>query len=319
MSNKCSERLFQMLRIRRVEEEIAKRYADQEMRCPTHLCIGEEAIAVGISSQLKREDKVFSNHRAHGHYLAKGGSLPKLIAELYGKESGCCGGRGGSMHLTDLEAGFIAATPIVGGTVPLAVGMAWAMQLRNEKAVTIVYFGDGCFEEGVMHESLNFAALKKLPVIFVCENNQYAVMTGLGDRQSNRGINVIANAHGLTTFCGDGNDVEEVAKISEQAISSARNGEGAQFLEFMTYRWAEHCGPNDDDDLGYRPAGELNAWKNKCPIEKQKKICELEDANFGMAFKQMEKEIEAEVKQAFYFSSISAAPAVASLGQYVYA
>ena len=147
-----------MLRIRLVEQAIAERYAEQQMRCPMHLCIGQEAIAVGVCAALQPDDKVFSNHRAHGHYLAKGGSLKAMLAELYGRATGCCGGRGGSRHLIDLDAGFMGATPIVGGTVPLAVGSAWAARLQRQPRVTVVFFGDGCFEEGVVHESLNFAA-----------------------------------------------------------------------------------------------------------------------------------------------------------------
>ena len=318
-SQKMQQNLYQMLRIRRVEEAIARRYGEQQMRCPTHLCIGEEAIAVGVSSQLQAEDKVFSNHRAHGHYLAKGGSLAKLITELYGKEDGCCGGRGGSMHLTDLEAGFVASTPIVGGTVPVAAGMAWAMQLQNKNQVTVVYFGDGCFEEGVMHETLNFAALKKLPLIFVCENNQYAVMTGLQERQPTREIFEVAKAHGLASLSADGNDVEMVAQLSEQAINSARSGDGAQFLEFSTHRWPEHCGPNDDDDLGYRKPGELESWRKKCPIEKQKQRCLSEIKMSQQDYLQMEQDIAVEIEQAFEFLFASSKPDTAQLGQHIYA
>ncbi len=318
-SHTHTEKLFQMLRIRRIEEAIANRYTEQEMRCPTHLCIGEEAIAVGVSSQLQVSDKVFSNHRAHGHYLAKGGDLPKLIAELYGKEDGCCGGRGGSMHLTDLDAGFIASTPIVGGTVPVAAGMAWAMQLRKQPQVTVVYFGDGCFEEGVMHETLNFAALKHLPIIFVCENNEYAVMTGLDDRQPNRAIHKVARAHGLNSLCGDGNDVEVVAKLSGQAITIAKGGGGAQFIEFLTHRWPEHCGPNEDDDLGYRKQGELDSWKKKCPIEKQKQLCLLKGEINEQDFLQMKQEIDAEIELAFELSHRSLKPDATQVGRYIYA
>jgi len=162
--------LKNMLRIRRVEEALADRYAEQQIRCPMHLCIGQEAIAVGVAAALKIKDKIYSNHRAHGHYLAKGGNLKAMIAELYGRATGCCGGRGGSMHMIDLDVGFMGATPIVGGTVPLAVGSAWASKLQKKNDVTVIFFGDGCFEEGVMHESLNFAALYSLPILFLCEN-----------------------------------------------------------------------------------------------------------------------------------------------------
>ena len=159
----------QMLRIRLVEEEIAKRYSEQKMRCPTHLSIGQEAVAVGVSSALTVEDKVYSSHRAHAHYLAKGGSVDKLIAELYGKQTGCTGGRGGSMHLCDLDAGFMASTAIVANSIPLAVGHALHLQTQNVEAISVAYFGDGATEEGAFYESLNFAVLKSLPVLFVCE------------------------------------------------------------------------------------------------------------------------------------------------------
>ncbi|MDO9199040.1 thiamine pyrophosphate-dependent dehydrogenase E1 component subunit alpha, partial [Rhodoferax sp.] len=257
---------YRMLRIRRIEEAIAERYQQQEMRCPTHLCIGEEAIAVGISAHLTTQDKVFSNHRGHGHYLAKGGDLPRLLAELYGFAEGCSGGRGGSMHLTDLAAGFIASTPIVGGTVPLAGGYAWAEQMKKSANVVAIFFGDGCFEEGVMHETMNFAALKKLPLLFVCENNQYSVMTPLAERQPVRDIYKIAAAHGLQAACGDGNRVDQVYALAQIAVANARAGLGPQFLELHTHRWPEHCGPNEDDELGYRNPGELAAWKQQCPL-----------------------------------------------------
>ena len=255
-----------MLRIRLVEQAIAERYAEQQMRCPMHLCIGQEAIAVGVCAALQPGDKVFSNHRAHGHYLAKGGSLKAMLAELYGRATGCCGGRGGSMHLIDLDAGFMGATPIVGGTVPLAVGSAWAARLQRQPRVTVVFFGDGCFEEGVVHESLNFAALHKLPIVFVCENNQFSVYTRLNERQPERPIYPIAAAHGMSAVSGNGNDLDAVLGLARAAIGRARAGAGPQFLELHTYRWREHCGPNFDDNLGYRSDAEVSAGLADCPI-----------------------------------------------------
>ncbi len=317
--NSRKNRLFHLLRIRRVEERIAARYQEQKMRCPTHLSIGEEAIAVGVSSQLQQQDKVFSNHRAHAHYLAKGGSLKQLIAELYGKADGCCGGRGGSMHLTNPEAGFIASTPIVGGTVPLAAGLAWSMQLQQLNSIAVVYFGEGCFEQGVMHETMNFAALKKLPLVMVCENNQYAVMTPLSQRQPDRPIVKIAEAHGMHCLSGDGNDVEEVAGLAAQAVTNARNGVGAYFLEFSTHRWPEHCGPNDDDELGYRQKGELEQWKQRCPIQRQIGRCLTEGDITPEELEQMELSIKMEIDQAFVFAEQSQKPDEATVGTCVFA
>ncbi|WP_228375557.1 MULTISPECIES: thiamine pyrophosphate-dependent dehydrogenase E1 component subunit alpha [Methylomonas] len=327
---------YQMLRIRRAEEAIARRYAEQQMRCPTHLCIGEEAIAIGVCAHLTTQDKVFSNHRGHGHYLAKGGDLPRLLAELYGFAEGCCGGRGGSMHLTDLAAGFIASTPIVGGTVPLAAGYAWAEQMKKSVTaqggasaaggrtpgatnVVVIFFGDGCFEEGVMHETMNFAVLKKLPLLFICENNQYSVMTPLAERQPKRDIYKIAAAHGLTAVSGDGNRVDDVYELAQAAVANARNGLGPQFLELHTHRWPEHCGPNEDDDLGYRNPGELAEWKLRCPLLQTRQVLLAERLSNDAELAHMETKLAEEIEQAFARALQGSRPTIERMGQHLYA
>src|SRR3989338_9607744 len=189
MSSKILLSLYRkLLLIRQTEEKIAEKYQEREMRCPVHLSIGQEAVAVGVCDNLKKEDIVYSNHRCHAHYLAKGGNLNRMIAEIYGKETGCAKGRGGSMHLIDLAAGFGGATPIVGNSVPIAVGAAFSNKLKGDKNIAVVFLGDGSTEEGVFHESLNFAILKKLPVLFVCENNLFSVYTNLSERQPKRQI-----------------------------------------------------------------------------------------------------------------------------------
>ena len=327
--NRFKELYYQMLRIRRIEEAIARRYAEQQMRCPTHLCIGEEAIAVGVCAQLVQQDKVFSNHRGHGHYLAKGGSLPRLLAELYGFEEGCCGGRGGSMHLTDPVAGFIASTPIVGGTVPVAAGYAWAEGMRagiagdgvpeERNVVVVIFFGDGCFEEGVMHETMNFAVLKKLPLLMICENNQYSVMTPLAERQPQRDMYAIAAAHGLHVGSGDGNNIHEVYALAQVAVENARSGQGPQFLELHTHRWPEHCGPNEDDDLGYRCPGELAAWKQRCPLLLARQMLQADFAVTDVEFDSMEAELAQEIDRAFAWALQGTRPAISSLEQHLYA
>lgn len=311
--------LYSMLRIRRIEEALADRYSEQEMRCPMHLCIGQEAIAVGVCMALSPDDKVFSNHRAHGHYLAKGGDLNAMVAELYGRATGCCGGRGGSMHLIDLDVGFMGATPIVGGTVPLAVGSAWAASLKRTNQVTVVFFGDGCFEEGVVHESLNFAALHKLPVIFVCENNDFSVYTHRNERQPDRPIYRIAEAHGMTAAFGDGNDVEEVLSISRGAIERARTGMGPQFLEFRTYRWREHCGPDFDDHLNYRTVQEIEAGMNDCPIARYKTKLVLGNKDVEAEFARLENAIHEEINGAFEVALSSRKPTTDNAWGKVYA
>jgi pyruvate dehydrogenase E1 component alpha subunit len=308
-----------MLRIRRIEEALADRYAEQEMRCPMHLCIGQEAIAVGVCAALSGNDVVFGNHRAHGHYLARGGNLKAMIAELYGRVTGCCGGRGGSMHLIDLGVGFMGATPIVGGTVPLAVGSAWAAALMGEPRVSVVFFGDGCFEEGVVHESLNFAALHKLPVVFVCENNEFSVYTRLTERQPDRPIYRVAEAHGVAACAGDGNDVEAVLSIAQAAVAKARQGEGPQFIELKTYRWREHCGPSFDDDLNYRSKPEIESGLKDCPIAKL--LTRLKHGNViaSSEVSRFEAEIREEIKEAFQFALASARPSPKAAEERLYA
>ena len=308
-----------MLRIRRIEEALADRYAEQEMRCPMHLCIGQEAIAVGVCAVLSSDDVVFSNHRAHGHYLAKGGNLNAMVAELYGKSTGCCGGRGGSMHLIDLDAGFMGATPIVGGTVPLAVGSAWAATLQGKNRVSAVFFGDGCFEEGVIHESMNFAVLHKLPVIFICENNGYSVYTRFAERQPARPIYRLAEAHGLSAYTGDGNDVEAVLALARVAVDSARQGRGPQFIEFRTYRWREHCGPSFDDDLNYRSAAEVEEGLKDCPVARYSSHLALAYPSHAAECERLEGEIGEEIAAAFDFAQSSAKPSGKDAGERIYA
>ena len=256
-----------MLMIRHIEETIAKKYSEWKMRCPTHLSIGQEAIATGTCFALDKSDFVMSTHRSHAHYLAKGGDPNKMIAEIYGKETGCSSGRGGSMHLIDKTVGFMGSTSIVGNTIPLAVGLGLSIKLQNSKQISCVFFGDGSVEEGVFYESINFAVLKKLPVLFICENNLYSVYSSLRVRQpQKRKIYRMAEGMGIKSEIGDGNNVLEVFDKTKKAISLIRKGQGPIFLEFSTYRWLEHCGPNYDNDLGYRSVAEFTTWKKRDPI-----------------------------------------------------
>ncbi|BBL70627.1 thiamine pyrophosphate-dependent dehydrogenase E1 component subunit alpha [Methylogaea oryzae] len=305
----------QMLRIRRIEEAIADRYPAQEMRCPVHLSIGQEAVAVGVCAALEQRDGVFSGHRAHAHYLAKGGDLTAMLAEIYGLDAGCCHGVGGSMHMIDLRAGFLGAVPIVGATLPLAVGAAWAARLRGEDKVVAVFFGDGTFEEGVVHESVNFAVLHSLPVLFVCENNLYACYTRLPDRQPPRPIHGVAAAHGCITLTADGNDVEAVHQAARTAVGQLRSGSKPYFLECATYRWREHCGPELDDHLGYRPAGERQDWEAHCPL---RRLAPRLSAG-GTDLDRLESEVAAEIESAFAAALASPPPRPADLPGYLYA
>jgi TPP-dependent pyruvate/acetoin dehydrogenase alpha subunit len=265
MKNKLFE---SMLRIRLVEESIANKYSEQKMRCPTHLSIGQEAIAVGVCANLTSQDQVLSTHRAHAHYLAKGGCLNSMMAEIYGKASGCSKGMGGSMHLIDTSVGFMGSTAIVGNTIPVAVGLALEKKLARKKSIACVFFGDGATEEGAFYESINFAIIHSLPIIFICENNLYSVYSGLEVRQPvDRKIYKMVRAMGISAQHGNGNDVEEVARKVKHAKTMILKSGGPQFLEFDTYRWREHCGPNFDNNIGYREESEFLKWKKKDPLK----------------------------------------------------
>lgn len=257
-----------MLRLRIIEEYIAQIYHLQEMRCPTHLYTGQEAVAVGVCANLRPNDVVFTTHRSHGWYLSKGGDLNRMMAELFGRAAGCSGGWGGSMHLIDVHAGVMGSSAVVGGSLPHAVGSALAFKMQKIDRIAVAGFGDGTAEEGVFHESLNFAALKRLPAVFVCENNLYATQSHIHDRQSHGDIYRRAEGYGLPGILVDGNDVMAVYEVACEAVRRARAGEGPTLLECRTYRWREHVGPNYDYDLGYRTKQELDEWMARCPIRK---------------------------------------------------
>lgn len=256
-----------MLRIRRVQERIHDRYLENNMHTPVHLCIGQEAIAVGVCEALRTEDVISSNHRGHGHYLAKGGNLGAMIAELHGRATGCSHGYGGSMHLVATEVGHLGSSSIVGGGIPLGTGHALAFRMRGEPRVSVVFLGDGASEEGVFYESCNFAVLKRLPVVYVLENNGWAVCSPTARRE--RGPNVFhagVSPEDLFTRRGYGNDVEKVYLLAAEAVERARSGKGPAFLEFETYRMGGHAGCAAQDARGYRSPEEVAAWAKQCPL-----------------------------------------------------
>ena len=311
--------LREMLYIRLVEETMAARYAEQEMRCPVHLSVGQEAIAVGVCQALRQTDRVFSTHRCHAHYLAKGGDLNAMLAEIYGKEAGCIGGRGGSMHLTDPEKGMIASVPIVSSSIPLAVGSALADKIDRTDCLSVTFFGDASVEEGVFHESANFASLNKLPVLFVCENNLYSVYTPLRERQPARPLTDIAKAHGMTAMTADGNDVEAVLDVTRKAVDHARTGKGPVFLVFDTYRWREHCGPNFDNDIGYRTEAEYLEWKQRDPVEQLKTRLVTAGKLNEKSLKNTETELQQTIDAAFEFAKTAPLPHPSQASRFVYA
>jgi TPP-dependent pyruvate/acetoin dehydrogenase alpha subunit len=261
--------LRQMMRIRCVEETLADLYAGHEMRTPTHFSIGQEGVAVGVCAALRREDVIYSGHRCHAHYLAKGGPLIGLVGELYGREIGAARGRGGSVHLTAPGAGVIASSAILGQTIAVAVGSALAFKMDETPRVAVSFFGDGAVEEGIFHESLNFSSVRRLPVLLVCENNLYSTHTPLEVRQPrDPPIYVRAQSYGIPAAHVDGNDVLAVYSTATRAVEQCREDGGPFFIECATYRWREHVGPLWDYDRGYRSRAEVEQWMGRCPIKR---------------------------------------------------
>jgi len=311
----------EMLRIRMIEEELVRRYSEQEMRCPVHFSIGQEAIAVGVCQTLRQEDSVLSGHRSHAHYLARGGDLKRMICELYGKAAGCSSGKGGSMHLIDRSVNFLGSTSIVAGTIPVAVGVAFANKLKKSSGTVVMFFGDAATEEGLFYESANFASLHKLPILFVCENNLYSVYSPLEVRQSSlRKNHLLAESLGIKARGGlDGNDVPAVYEAVQSAMDSIRSEVGPVFLEFNTYRWLEHCGPGYDNDIGYRTDEEFQKWKRKDPLEVLEKRIKVLSSGCE-DFKETErKKFQSEVSEAISCAKEAPFPAEQTWSEGVYA
>lgn len=308
-----------MLKIRIVERRIESEYKYDEIKTPIHLSIGQEAIAAGVCAHLKKEDYLFGTHRSHSQYLAKGGDLNKMIAEMYLRTTGCALGRGGSMHLVDPDVGVMGSSAIVGGSIPLGTGAGLAAKLQKTDRVTAIFFGDGAVDEGVFHECLNFASLKKLPVIYVCENNHYAINSHELQRHSEKNIYRLAQSYNMASEQMDGNDVLQVAQSAEAAVERARSGGGPTFLECITYRWKGHIGTVDDVGDGYRPVAEHAYWVSKCPIKwfagylKETGILtdELEQS--------IHDDISRQVEEAFVFAKNSPKPRPEDLMDHVYA
>jgi len=308
-----------MKRIRIIETKIAEKYKQGLMRCPVHLSVGQEAIAVGVCKNLKKEDQVFSAHRSHAHYLAKGGNLKLMIAELHGKKTGCAGGKGGSMHLLDLKKNFLAAVPIVGSTIPMAVGASWGKQLQDKKIVTAVFFGDGATEEGVFAESLNFSSLIASPTLFVCEDNLFSVYSHKKVRRpKNFSLKKFVESHGIKYFSGNGNNIFDVYSISARAVRYIKKHNLPAFVNFFTYRWLEHCGPNWDTELEYRKKEELLSWIKKCPVAFIEKYAIKRSILSENKISKISKNINDEINKAFIFSQKSHFPSKQDLSKNVY-
>ncbi|MCX6355923.1 MAG: thiamine pyrophosphate-dependent dehydrogenase E1 component subunit alpha [Candidatus Aureabacteria bacterium] len=297
-----------IFRIRRVQLRIESLYRLDEMKTPVHLCIGQEAVAVGVCAALRREDYISSTHRGHGHYLAKGGDLKSMIAELYCRETGCSKGRGGSMHLVDTSVGHIGSSSIVGGSIPIAVGLGLSIRMKGEDRVSVAFFGDGAADEGVLYESVNFAILKRLPVIFVYENNQFSVCSPVSSRQAGEIIFHRTPSDLMHSCVVNGNDAVEVYGEAETAVLRARGGAGPSFIECKTYRVREHAGAGSDSSGAYRTAGEIASWESRCPLVILRDRLRAERNADPRELDDMEKAVDSEIDEAFRFAQESPLP-----------
>ena len=301
-----------LYRIRRVEEEIVRLYPTDKIKSPVHLSIGQESVSVGVCLALSPHDKVFGTYRGHALYLAKGGGLKPMLAELYGKESGCSRGKSGSMHLIDLSAGVMGTSALVASTIPQAVGYAWSIKVRKENTVVAVFFGEGAIDEGVFHESINFAALRSLPILFVCENNSYAIYSHISKRMANPNIPERANTYGVPAQRIDDGNTQEIYNKTVGAVAAIRNGLGPQFLEIMTYRYRSHVGPDEDREWNYRPDSELDSWIAKDEIKRL--ALEVDDKTRDA----IEAEVDAEIAAAIEFAESSPFPGADEVFDHVF-
>ena len=303
MDRELIKRFYKSLyRIRKVEEEIIRIYPSDKIKSPVHLSLGQEFVSVGVCEALRDDDVVFGTYRGHAMYLAKGGNLNIMIAELYGKITGCAKGKGGSMHMIDIENGVMGTSAIVGTTIPVSVGYAYSQQYNKSDNVVVSFFGDGAVDEGAFHEGLNFAALKKIPILFICENNHYAIHSHHLERHSSDNIYKRAKTYGMNSDRIISGNIFEIYQKAKECVANIRNGKGPYFLEIITSRWREHVGPNDDFGLGYRTEKEVLYWKRNDQIKKIKSLLDIFTAN------KIEKKIEKEIKEAFEFAENSLFP-----------
>ena len=321
MTDNLLTNLFrQMYRIRAVEEAIAHHYSEGKMRCPVHLSIGQESIPAVFAQSIALTDFAVSTHRGHAHYLAKGGNLNAMIAELYGKATGCSKGKGGSMHLIDLGVNFMGTSAIVGNSIPIGVGLALSAQLKRTNQISCVFLGDGATEEGVFYESVNFAAVRKLPVLFICENNLYSVYSPLSVRQpKGRSIAKMVEAMGIEVSVGDGHNIASSHEIMKNAVDKVRSTGAPLFLEFTTYRWREHCGHGFDNDIGYRTQEEFLEWQAKDPLNNLEQQLQQTSLHIARSLEKIKSEIDLEVEKAFEFAESSLFPAQSEAYDGVYA
>lgn len=288
----------QMLMIRGFEERVAELYAAGILYGHVHLYVGQEAVAVGTCAQLRDDDYLTSTHRGHGHCLAKGAEPRRMMAELFGRRTGYCKGKGGSMHIADFSRGIIGANGIVGGGAPAAVGAALSLKLQRRDSVAVCFFGDGALNQGVLHESMNLAAIWSLPVVFVCENNRYAITTPQGYASAGPGLAARGAAYGIPSRVVDGMDVLAVDAAVAEAVARARRGDGPSFLGMDTYRFRGHTEGEEGLGWNYRSAEEIEAWKIRDPIESLERRMLDEGLIAAARIDELRAEVRAEIDAA---------------------
>jgi pyruvate dehydrogenase E1 component alpha subunit len=309
LDRKQKLQLYQtMLRIRRFEEKVVDLYARQLIPGMIHLYIGEEAVATGVCANLRANDYISSTHRGHGHCIAKGGDLRYMMAELFGKATGYCKGKGGSMHIANFDLGILGANGLVGAGLPIAGGAGLSSKMQGKDQVSVCFFGDGACNQGTFHESLNLAAAWKLPVVFIIENNQYAISVAARRVGSIEDYYLRKASYGIEGCKVDGNDVLAVYEVAREAVERARQGKGPTLIECKTYRWRGHFEGEADRTYRYRTKEEIEEWKKKCPIDRFKKLLTEKDKIKDSVFEQVEKEVQKEVEEAIQFAQDSPWP-----------
>jgi pyruvate dehydrogenase E1 component alpha subunit len=296
-----------MLTIRRFEERAAKEFKKGAVPGLIHSYIGQEAVATGVCYNLRKDDRVVSNHRGHGHLIAKGADVRRMMAEIYGKKTGYCKGKGGSMHIADFSIGILGANGIVAAGLPIATGAALAAKLEGKKRIVVVFFGDGACQEGEFQESLNLASIWKLPIIFACENNMYGVNTPASYAIAGGDIPRRAAAYDMPVKSVDGNDIVAVYEVAKEVVATVRSGGGPYFVEFKTFRWHPHFEANTIPDL--RPVGEIEAWKKKCPIIRLEKRLLEEGILSAQEIKEIDSQVMAAIGDAVAYAVASPLPA----------
>jgi pyruvate dehydrogenase E1 component alpha subunit len=297
-----------MVTIRLFEEKIIDLYARGFIPGLAHLYIGEEAVAAGVCANLRKDDYITSTHRGHGHVIAKGAELKYMMAELFGKKTGYCKGKGGSMHIADIDIGVLGANGIAGGGIPIAVGAALSSKMRKTDQVTVCFFGDGASNNGVFHEGLNFASVHHLPIVFVCENNLYGISVSQNQHQSIQDISIRAVAYNMPGVSIDGNDVLAVYETSKKSIQRARAGDGPTLIECKTYRWRGHHEGDPNQGKRYRTMDEVKEWMEKCPIMRLEEKMLGEKILSKAKMNKIREEIKIEIEEAEKFANQSPFP-----------